>query len=73
MTGFTLLILFGAAAWLIELAWHPFAPCRRCEGRRGRNAGSKTRRWGHCGKCKGKGERARVGARTVRRAIGRPL
>ena len=62
----------GVAWWVLSLAWHPFAVCGRCKGDR-RNLGSKASRWGDCGKCGGTGKRRRVGARTVRRWIGRPL
>lgn len=63
----------GLGWWLLSLAWHPFKPCSRCADRRGRNLGSKASRWGRCGKCGGRGERIRLGARTVRKAIGRPV
>jgi len=68
-----LIAVIVAGWWVWSLAWHPSGPCRRCAGRRGRNIGSSTTRWGRCGKCGGTGERARFGARTVRRTIRRPL
>lgn len=65
--------VIGGASWLGSLVWHPYRPCPRCEGRRGRNLGSKPKRYGHCGKCDGRGEQVRRGARSVRKGIGRPL
>lgn len=67
-----MLILVGAAAlaavvYYVSLRVHPFAPCRRCRGRRGRNRGSTARVWGYCRKCGGKGERLRLGARLIER------
>jgi DnaJ-class molecular chaperone len=67
------LLVLTAAAWVVSLAWHPYRPCPRCEGRRGRNVGSKPGRFGRCGKCDGRGEQVRRGARSVRKGIGRPL
>lgn len=54
-------IAFGL--WRISLRVHPYAPCRWCRGRRGRNPGSSRERWGRCRHCGGKGERLRWGAR----------
>lgn len=70
-----LAIAAGAAAviWIARLAVLPFGPCPRCRGRKGRGAGSTGRAFRKCGRCDGKGERIRPGARTVRRAIGRPV
>jgi hypothetical protein len=73
VTGLAVLAGIALAWWVLSLAWHPYALCRRCQDRRGRNTGSKATRWGRCGKCDGKGERARFGAQSVRKAIGRPL
>jgi hypothetical protein len=61
------------AGWLLLLALFPWGPCPRCKGRRGRGIGSTSTRWNHCRKCNRRGEVPRFGARTVRRAIGRPL
>ena len=65
--------VIGSTGWVVSLAWHPYRPCPRCEGRRGRNVGSKPKRFGRCGRCGGRGEQERRGARPVRKAIGRPL
>ena len=76
MTGAELIAIVAAGLvvwWLLSLAWHPYAACGRCKDRRGRNVGSKASRWGDCGKCGGSGKRIRVGARSVRRWIGRPV
>lgn len=63
-----ILVIIGAGAisfalWRASLRMHPYAPCRRCAGRRGRNPGSTAKRWGRCSHCGGKGERLRWGAR----------
>lgn len=55
--------VIGYAGWRISLKRHPYAPCRWCRGRRGRNPGSTGKRWGRCPHCGGKGERLRWGAR----------
>jgi hypothetical protein len=68
-----LVAVFLVGWWLLSLAWHPYAACGRCKDRRGRNVGSKTTRWGTCGKCGGSGTRRRFAARQVRKGIGRPL
>ena len=64
----TVLYLITAAAiafgwWRLSLHFHPYAPCRKCAGRRGRNAGSTSKVWGRCTRCGGKGERLRWGAK----------
>jgi len=64
----TVLYLLAIAAiivgwWRLSLHRHPYAPCRWCSGRRGRNRGSTSRAWGRCKRCGGKGERLRWGAR----------
>jgi hypothetical protein len=65
--GILIFVLIAAGWWRISLLVHPYAPCRRCRGRRrGRNLGSTDDRWGRCGKCKGSGERLRWGAREPR-------
>jgi hypothetical protein len=63
----------AAAVWVVLLAGWPMGPCPRCKGRRGRGMGSTGKRWNYCRKCNRRGELPRFGARTVRRAIGRPL
>jgi hypothetical protein len=49
--------------WRLSLRLWPYAPCRWCGGRRGRNAGSTGQRWGRCSRCGGSGQRKRFGAR----------
>jgi uncharacterized membrane-anchored protein len=76
LNGGLFLVLVAAvllAWWLLSLAWHPYAACRKCRDRRGRNVGSKASRWGTCGACRGSGRRNRFGAATVRKGIRRPL
>jgi hypothetical protein len=63
----------AVVVWVVLLAVHPWGPCGRCKGRRGRGVGSTATRWNKCRKCKGRGELPRFGGRTVRKAIGRPL
>jgi hypothetical protein len=62
------LIIIAAAViaygrWRLSLRRHPYAPCRWCVGRSGRNPGSNRERWGKCRKCGGTGKRLRLGAR----------
>lgn len=64
----TLLLLIAVASvaygsWRVSLRLHPYAPCRRCSGNRGRNWGSTGSRWGNCPRCGGSGRRMRWGAR----------
>jgi hypothetical protein len=54
---------FAFGWWRLSLRWWPYAPCRRCSRRRGRNAGSKGNRWGNCKNCGGSGKRLRWGAK----------
>jgi hypothetical protein len=51
------------AGWRVSLRLHPYAACRRCQNRRGRNWGSTSAAWGNCGACGGSGRRKRLGAR----------
>ena len=76
MTGnelIALIIVFAVVWRVVFLAWHPYGPCPRATCKRGRGAGSTDKRWNKCRKCGGRGEVPRRGARTVRKAIGRPL
>ena len=47
--------------WFVRTAWIPLKPCPRCGGK------------GLCGRCDFRGKVPKLGARMVRRAIGRPL
>lgn len=60
--GVVIAAAVGCGWWRLSLRLHPYAACRWCRGRRGRNRGSGTV-WGRCGHCGGKGERLRWGAR----------
>jgi hypothetical protein len=65
-SAWELLIAAGiivCAGWRVSLRMHPYAPCRRCQGRRGRNWRSTSNAWGNCGACGGSGRRKRLGAR----------
>jgi hypothetical protein len=57
----TAVIAFGW--WRLSLRLWPYAPCRWCGGRSGRNQGSNRKRWGKCRWCGGTGKRLRWGAR----------
>jgi hypothetical protein len=43
------LAIVAAAAgwWRVDVYFHPFAPCRRCDGT-GRNKGSRSKAYGLC-------------------------
>lgn len=58
-------IVAGFGYWLSLKIW-PYTYCRRCAGRRGMNAGSTRKRFGHCGACGGKGRQLRLGARLFK-------
>lgn len=74
MTVLLILAAASAVGWIVRLAVLPYGPCRCTRrGRRGRGAGSGSRAWSHCKRCDGTGEHIRPGARTIRRAIGRPV
>lgn len=49
--------------WRLSLRFWPYAPCRACRRRTGKNLGSNRERWGDCPKCGGSGKRLRRGAR----------
>jgi len=67
LIALTLTAALGAAWWRLDLRWHPYARCRWCQGRRGRNPGSTGGRWGNCRRCGGSGERLRWTAKDERR------
>ena len=75
MSGHVLLTAAAAAAviWAGRLAMLPYGPCPACKRRRGHGAGSTSTAWSRRRRCGGTGERIRPGARTIRRAIGRPV
>ena len=56
----------AAAVWLagyaVHCAWWPFAACRTCDGA-GKFRSKSGRAWRRCRRCKGSGERVRVGRR----------
>jgi hypothetical protein len=62
-----LLILLVAGGiwiyWRFDVSHHPYRPCSHCGGRR-TNAGSRSRSraWGLCRKCGGRGTQRRYGA-----------
>ena len=57
-----------AAGWIVRAYWLPFAPCRRCKGRK-TNRGSTRKRFGNCRRCGGTGHRQVLGSKTVHRAM----
>jgi len=65
-----LLLVFGAAAYGLDLWRRPYTRCGRCKGT-GRVAWSTDKRWGPCPRCTGKPPRARIGAQLVRPGIRR--
>jgi hypothetical protein len=60
---FAVVVAIVWAGWRASVRRYPYAPCRRCGGRRGRNAGSSAHRWGNCAVCGGSGKRLRWGAK----------
>jgi hypothetical protein len=54
--------ILAALVYMIHCALFPFAACLRCGGGGRRRSGS-GRSWRRCSKCKGTGERVRVGRR----------
>jgi hypothetical protein len=65
--------VLAAAGYCADVALRPWHPCPRCKEHRGRGAGSSSKAWNRCGRCSGKGELVRPGARAVRRAIRKPI
>lgn len=57
----------GWYGWRRSLRKWPYAPCKACQGRAGRNEGSNRDRWGACRVCGGSGRRLRRGARAALR------
>lgn len=72
--GVDVAIAIGAAllalAWLLDVAFHPWARCLACGGKR-TNPGSSVKAWGECKVCGGSGRRLRFGARLVRPDLAR--
>lgn len=65
MSAYLILTLGGAAAalwYVIHCAFWPFAACWRCGGDGKFRSGS-GRSWRRCRRCKGSGERVRLGRR----------
>lgn len=63
-----LLIAGFAGRWAWQALFHPFAPCRRCDGS-GKNPGSNGKRWGRCWRCSGSGTRQVIGSKQVRKLL----
>jgi len=63
----TVVIVLAVAAvvYLVSCQLWPFGPCAACSARRGRGAGSNERRWNQCRRCKGSGQRMRIGKRLI--------
>jgi hypothetical protein len=57
------LVIWTARAYLV-----PFAPCRRCQGKKV-NRFSGKRRFGPCKSCGGTGSRQVLGSRQVHKAV----
>jgi hypothetical protein len=55
-----LVVLVG---WWLSVERHPYRQCPACKGGR-KNAGSSSGRWGVCGRCGGRGNVRRFGARS---------
>lgn len=63
MIGWAVAAAVVALAWYtIACWWWPFAACLKCDGR-GKFTSKSGRAWRRCRKCKGSGERVRVGRR----------
>ena len=54
--------------WLWHAVFHPYAPCRGCDGT-GKNLGSTGKRWGRHWRCKGTGNRQVIGSAYVHRVL----
>ena len=54
--------LVAGAVYLGHCRWRPYANCWRCDGR-GKFRSRTGRSWRRCPRCKGGGERIRVGRR----------
>lgn len=64
MSAVLLILLVAGGAWIwwrFDVKHHPYRPCSHCNGKR-TNAGSRTRAWGLCRKCGGRGLQRRYGA-----------
>jgi hypothetical protein len=66
------LAAIAVARWLWLILAEPLAPCPLCHGT-GKRGRKRHRRFGRCLLCKGRGERIRLGARTVHKMIGRKI
>ena len=72
MSGAEFWLIAGGAAlalWAGDVFINPKAPCRGCQGHRGRHGLSRPKAYGDCRRCGGRGERLRFGARWVRRDL----
>jgi hypothetical protein len=55
--------VIGCGWYVIACAWFPFADCAKCEGR-GKFRSKSGRTFRRCRRCKGTGERVRLGRRV---------
>lgn len=58
-----LFVLAGTGGYAAVCACWPYASCRSCDGEKVRAPGGKA--WRRCGRCKGSGERLRLGAQLL--------
>ncbi len=54
--------LAAGGAVLLRGRFWPYGPCRSCQGRKGRGAGSTAEAYNRCRRCGGSGERIRLAA-----------
>jgi hypothetical protein len=69
----SLAVIGAGLGWLGHSWWWPFQRCPACMGRGGRGALSTPRAFNRCRRCKGTGERVRIGARAISKATGHPV
>lgn len=61
-----LALVVAAPAYAVACVLWPFTACSRCGGS-GRRRSPSGKNYGRCRKCKGKGERIRLGRRVMNR------
>lgn len=67
MSGYgewVLLALAAAVGYIVTCVVWPFAACRKCRGEGKFRSWFGGESWRRCGRCKGSGERVRVGRRA---------